>query len=230
MAAKQLWEGAIVPSLLSGAGTWIGITPESEAMCEDLQELFWLVMFRVSKSGPKVMLTAETVSMRMKQRIWKEKLTTARSILLQDDSMAKQIYEQQLAMGWPGLAREVESICKNVGLDNLNTRMLCKEEIKEAIFYSNYKEMKEEMKRYKKMEDVQHEDFTKLPDYIMKEKSIDRVRIRSKMVNDIKMNFKKSYKTNLRCEWCDSGEEESQCHVTVCSGWEEKGGSALAED
>ena len=36
MAAKQLWEGAIVPSLLSGAGTWIGITPESEAMCKDL--------------------------------------------------------------------------------------------------------------------------------------------------------------------------------------------------
>ena len=25
MAAKQLWEGAIVPSLLSGAGTWVGL-------------------------------------------------------------------------------------------------------------------------------------------------------------------------------------------------------------
>ena len=74
MAAKQLWEGAIVPSFLNGAGTWIRITHKAEAMCEDIQELFWLVMFRVARSGPKIMLTAETVSMRMKQIIWKEKL------------------------------------------------------------------------------------------------------------------------------------------------------------
>ena len=40
MAAKQLWEQAIVPSLLSGAGTWVDITPDSEALCEDLQEEF----------------------------------------------------------------------------------------------------------------------------------------------------------------------------------------------
>ena len=26
MAAKYVWEGAIVPSLLSGAGTWVGCT------------------------------------------------------------------------------------------------------------------------------------------------------------------------------------------------------------
>ena len=40
MAAKQLWEQAIVLSLLSGAGTWVDITLESEALCEDLQEEF----------------------------------------------------------------------------------------------------------------------------------------------------------------------------------------------
>ena len=109
MAAKQLWEGAIVSSLLSGAGTWVGITTEEEEMCEELQELFWLVMFRVSKTGPKVMLTVETSSTRMKQRIWLQKLMTARSILCQDDSLARRVCHQQLAIGWPGLAADMQA-------------------------------------------------------------------------------------------------------------------------
>ena len=226
MAAKQLWEGAIVPSLLNGAGTWIGITKEGEAMCEEIQELFWLVMFRVAKSGPKVMLTAETVSMRMKQRIWKEKLLAANTILQQEDSLAKRMYLEQLTMGWPGLSTEVAEICKEVGLENINEMTINKKEIQDAVFYHNYGEIKEEMEKYRKLEEVKHGDFTKLPEYMIKEKSIERVRmayrIRSRMVNDIKMNFKNSNKNNLQCEWCDSGEEESQCHVTQCSGWEEE--------
>ena len=41
MAAKELWERAIVPSLLSGAGTWIGSTKKMKEMCEKIQEMFW---------------------------------------------------------------------------------------------------------------------------------------------------------------------------------------------
>ena len=42
------------------------------------------------------------------------------------------------------------------------------------------------------------------------------------MVNNIKMNFKNSYKNNLACEQCTSGESESQCHALTCPGWEEQ--------
>ena len=74
MAAKHLWEGAIVPSLLAGAGTWVGIPPKEEQMCEELQELYWRTVFQVPKGTPKVMLRAETSSLKMKFRIWREKL------------------------------------------------------------------------------------------------------------------------------------------------------------
>ena len=71
-----------------------------------------------------------------------------------------------------------------------------------------------------------NEDFRSLPDYIVKEKSLDKVRmayrIRSKMVNNIKVNFKNSYPAGLKCDWCKSGDDESQCHVTRCEGWEEE--------
>ena len=34
-AAKTLWEGAIVPSLLHGAGTWICSSQETDLLCEE---------------------------------------------------------------------------------------------------------------------------------------------------------------------------------------------------
>ena len=74
-------EGAIVPSLVSGAGTWVGSTVETDKMCEDLQLLYWRTMFQLPKGTPKVMMRAETLSLMMKQRIWKMKLLLAKSIL-----------------------------------------------------------------------------------------------------------------------------------------------------
>ena len=68
MAAKYVWEGAIVPSLLSGAGTWVGCTAREEDRCEELQEYFWRTILQVPKGTPKVMLRAETGSMKMKTR------------------------------------------------------------------------------------------------------------------------------------------------------------------
>ena len=58
MAAKYLWEGAIVPSLLNGAGTWVGITPREEDMCENLQLMYWRTILQVPIGTPKVMLRA----------------------------------------------------------------------------------------------------------------------------------------------------------------------------
>ena len=214
MAAKQLWEQAIVPSLLSGAGTWVSITPEAEAMCEELQELFWRVMLQVPKSSPKVMLTAETQTMMMKQRIWKMKLMTANGILKKDGTMANDIYNEQMAMSWPGLSSEVKEICQTIGISNLNKNYISKEEIENAVFFHNYKEMKCEMERYRKLEDIKHEDFRKPQNY-MESKSVENARmayrIRCKMVKTFKMNFKNSYK-NLKCENCLFGSLDDQSH------------------
>ena len=42
------------------------------------------------------------------------------------------------------------------------------------------------------------------------------------MVNDIMTNFKNSHSASQTCDWCDSGAEESQCHVMRCDGWEKE--------
>ena len=47
-------------------------------------------------------------------------------------------------------------------------------------------------------------------------------RIKSGMVNRIKMNYKGSNKNNLSCEKCESGENKTHCHAMVCSGGSEQ--------
>merc|ERR1719319_260698 len=175
MAAKYLWEGAIVPSLLSGAGTWVGCTARQEEMCEQLQELFWRTILQVPRSTPRVSLRAETGSRKMKYRIWKLKVLLVMRIRMQERSLAKAIHEEQVAMGWRGLAKEVEQICKVIGIKDANKEMVRKEELEEAVAYADYKEMKDEMNKYEKLKQVKDSDMRKEQDY-MHEKAVDTAR------------------------------------------------------
>ena len=178
-------------------------------------------------------MRTQSTSMKMKQRIWKMKLLMARKILSQERTLAKEIYTEQLKNEWPGLAKEVKEICKEIGVEDINENEVTKDELDEAIYYHNYKEMKLEVFSYKKLEEIQNEDFRELPDY-MHDKSIENARmafrIKSGMVNRIKMNYKGSYKHNLKCEKCELEENETQCHAMVCPGWsEERDGLDLAK-
>ena len=44
MAAWELWEKALIPSLLNGSGTWFGDCKKTVDLCDDLQNLFWRVI------------------------------------------------------------------------------------------------------------------------------------------------------------------------------------------
>ena len=56
MAAWELWEKALIPSLLSGAGTWFGKCQMTVDLCDKVQNFFWRVMLGVPESCPKVAL------------------------------------------------------------------------------------------------------------------------------------------------------------------------------
>ena len=146
----------------------------------------------------------------------------------QERSLAKAIHEEQVEMGWPGLAKEVKEICKMLGVKDANKEMLEKEELEDAVFCHEYKEMKEEMSKCEKLKDVRNEDFRKEQEY-MEEKGMGNARmafrIRTKMVNKVKANFKNMYKDNLDCEYCDEKVIETQEHILECLGWREELGT-----
>ena len=57
--------------------------------------------------------------------------------------LARQIYEKQLQLGLPGLAREVTDICDVIQIPDVNYNQVKKEKIEEHIFFNHYKDMKE---------------------------------------------------------------------------------------
>ena len=162
VAAKTLWEGAIVPSLLHSAGTWIGNSKETDTLCEEIQLLFWRTAFQVPIGTPKAMLRTMSTSMKMKQRIWKMKLLLAKKIMSQSKSLVKDIYEEQLKNDWPGLGVEVKEICREIGVNNMNENYVSKEELEEAICFHNYKEMKLEVSSYKELEAIKNDTFREI--------------------------------------------------------------------
>ena len=68
----------MIPSLLSGAGTWTGITSNEEDKLDKIQDFFWRVILRVPELCPRIALRAETRMISMKHRIWQEKLLLLR--------------------------------------------------------------------------------------------------------------------------------------------------------
>ena len=234
-AAKVLLERALLPSLLSGACNWIGIRKATEDQCDDLIYLYWRVMFKVPDGTPKIALIAETATLRTKWRIWEAKVMMVKRLQSQEImSLARQVYEEQLRLGWPGLADEVKEICAEVGLPDVNQIEVKKEKVKEMIYYHHYKDMKEQLYKSTKLDKIKHEDYTKEQSY-MEDRSIDRCRTKFRIRTEMMKTFKDNYRSKYRER--DRGEEEddpglqcsdcsvphspdSQSHCLRCPAWE----------
>ena len=229
MAAVDLWEKALIPSLLSGSGTWFGGNDCKAAveMCDNVQNFFWRVMLTVPESCPKIALKCETGMLGMKWRIWTEKILLLMRIRKQStDTLSRQVYEESRARGWPGLGEEVTLICNEIGVPDVNTNMVTKAEVKKAVWEHHYTHVKKELGESTKLMDIKDEDFTKVQDYF-KDKSVENARmafkVRCKMVPDIPCNFKNKYKRRgeqgILCSYCKEGEEFSQNHCLECPTW-----------
>ena len=76
-----------------------------------------------------------------------------------DGSLAKEIYDEQIAMGWSGLAKEVTEICKKLGVEDVNKNDMGKDELEETMMMANYKELKEDMEKYNPHEILKESDI-----------------------------------------------------------------------
>jgi hypothetical protein len=228
MAAWELWEKALVPSLLNGAGTWIGDVSKAANMCDDIQNFFWRVVLSVPESCPKLALRCETGMLGMKWRIWLNKIMMlVRIKCKEEETLCKQIYEEEKLKGWPGLSKEVTKICDDIGIPDVNHQYVPTKDIKQAIVRHHYADMKTGLDKSTKLESIKNEAFTK-PQSYMHNKSIENgrlaFRIRSQMVDNIPANLKNKFrndKQGLICKYCPAGDILSQSHCLVCTAWQE---------
>ena len=225
-AAWDLWERALIPSLLSGAGTWLGDIREAVKLCDKIQDFYWKIILKVPDSCPKLAIRCEANTRSSKWRIWEEKcLLLLRIQNLEEGSLAKYIYQEAEDKGWPGLGKEVREICQELKIPDLNKYRLAKKEIQRAIEKSHQEDMMNQFENSKKLQDIRHSDFNKFQSYF-NDKNIENARmkfkIRSKMLEKIPGNFKNKYKNMencLKCIFCE--DEMTQNHCTVCPGREE---------
>ena len=226
VTALDLWERAIIPTLLNNSESWTEISQTAIKKLEELQNMFLRVILDTPFSTPKPALKWETGMAPMENRIMVKKLKFINSIKHQDDSvLSKEILQEQIRLQLPGLAKECVEICHRFGLDNITKNEVPVKEWKMKVDRASRTqaevEMKEEIERkdYSKMKYVKNEEF-KMKEYI-KMKSIENARtmfrIRSSMV-DVKFNYKndKRYSHELwKCEGCKSA-IETQSHIINC--------------
>ena len=224
MGAWDLWDLAVVPSLINNCSTWIGITSELVDRLEGVQEKFIRLILEVPVSTPKVALRAETGLKSMKHRIWYEKLNLVQAIRRMQGGLAKEVYNEQVTHGWPGLAKEATEVCCSIGIPDVNNNLVSKKDIQNALTNHDKKEIEEKYQKYKKLDKIIGDDPTTAKDY-MKQKCLADTRmifrLRTEMVN-VKDNMRNKYKgSSVNCDACNLKVAESQIHVMVCPGYED---------
>ena len=66
------------------------------------------------------------------------------------ENLCREVLEVQLAMGWLGLTKEVQEICKTVALRNVTEKYLTREEVIEYIKFYDMKCAKDKMRPLEK--------------------------------------------------------------------------------
>ena len=223
MGAWDLWNMAIIPSLLNNSGVWTEIDEKTVLVLEELQNTYARRVLHVPLSTPKVSLRSETGLLSMKHRIWEEKVRMVMAIKeMGPEFLARRVFEEQLRQGFPGLSQEVATICEEIGVEDVNVNPLGKGHLSKAIREHHKGEMVNEMG--KKMADLVAEETGYVKGY-MKQNNIEdsrtMFRYRIKML-ELKENMKGRYgRDNLGCEACSTGDVESQSHVLQCSAYED---------
>ena len=218
--ALLLWEACIIPSLLQGASTWVEISAKTLKKLNNLQNWFTRLILQVGPGTPLAALGWETGLMDMKLRIYKEKLSMILHLKdLEDESLASQIYREQVDKGWPGLAKEAKEICEELNIEDVNATTMTKSEFKRmmkgALDTRNETMLKEQATNKTKCRSIMQEDYGK-KEY-MNEKKIEEVRLMFKTrvgLLPFAGNFSHDKRFSKSNWLCRCGMKENESHIT----------------
>ena len=180
--ALLLWETCVIPSLLYGACTWVGMTAASVRRLNNLQRWFARLVLQVGPGAPNVALTRETGLLEMGLRVAREKVLFVLHVRsLGEETLAKQIYEEQKKEKWQGLVKETEEICNKLKVEDVNKTNLSSKEYK--VMFTKACEKKDEDFHLKQSNNKEKCDL------IMKSKYGKQNYIESKPLNDARQTF-----------------------------------------
>ena len=228
MAAFDLWEAAVLPALLYNSDTWVEISTKTLETLEELQHYFVRSLLKIPASTPKPSLLSETGLLSMKHRIMAGKLIFANCLKnMEEETLAKQIFEEQVKRGWPGLARESEKFCQELGLPNILKERIDKKKwetmVKKSVLENHQSELKERMEGLKKLEGIVKDNLEIKEYFKFRNLEDTRVmfRLRTRML-ELKANQKNNptfRKEGWKCDGCKQ-EIENEKHVMECTSYD----------
>ena len=210
----EVYEMAIIPSLMNNCGTWTEISEQGIEELEGLQNLFFRMLFQVPTSTPKSFFCWETKTLTMRLRIWKEKLNLYKYLQhMPEETLANEIFMEQKRCGFPGLVKECEEFAKVLGIENQLTDIKTskaefKRIVKTAINMENEKVLRNQLKNYSKVKEWADEDYG-IKDYLKNmtlEDSRMYFRIRCNMTK-FAFNFRNMKEYSDTLWWCSSCEK-----------------------
>ena len=84
----------------------------------------------------------------------------------QEGGLAREVLEEQLVMGFPGLGQEVKEICGILGLPDAIRLEVQEEEVKDAIRLHSLMELKEDMAGKEKLKEMAQCDLRTPQKYV----------------------------------------------------------------
>ena len=226
-SALDLYESCIIPSLLTNAGTWVEMSEKAVNMLDSTQETFARVLLALPILAPQASLRAALGLLEGKWRIWEAKLLLLQAIRRQEEGgLAREVLEEQVDMGWPGLASEVSSICKELKIPDATKEDVDKETIKKAVKYHHLTQLKKELTG-DKLQEMANTDVSERRAYtswsVLECRMAYRLETRMFIC---RANMPTMFKRDLTCRACTpeadqggAGPIEDQEHLEVCTGY-----------
>ena len=228
----DIFEMAILPSLLNNADVWIFINEQTVNRLENLQNMMYRQLFAVPNSTPTPMLRLDLGSLNMKERIHQKKLNFLHHLKsLESESLAAEIYDLQARYDFPGLVSECRELIAFYALPNIIdshgqkavSQQTWKRLVKKAIKDKSEEVIKSSFKSYSKLKNKNYESENfEIKPYITEMRLREArtlFRVRSSMI-PAKMNMKSNpnYAQELwKCDDCMS--MDSQSHILWCPAY-----------
>ena len=131
-----------------------------------IQYWFFRLVLQVGPGAPKASILWDFGLLDMRLRIWIEKVMLALHIRrMNEGTLAKLIFDEQIANKWPGLAQEADQICQELGIVNYkvtkSTKNLYKKQLVEACHLKNEELLKEQCDGIEKCKRIFEEEYGK---------------------------------------------------------------------
>ena len=111
---------------------------------------------------------------------------------LDDNCIAKEVFNEQVKNCWPGLAKECSNFCEQLNIPDITQpdinipKLSWKNLVKKAVGKKNSDELKIDIAGYTKLEDMKDEEKCEMREYIVAmtmQEARTKFRIRTRMIN-----------------------------------------------